>query len=437
MELTIDQIKTELEIYKKQVEDCVQQKLTSQTVEVKSLQTELEKINKSIADIKQGQAGSVPGLKEELAKKAFSFGNYISAQYKMANTHAAGSNDPWRGAEYEREIIESYAKTKANTAGDGSAGGYLIPPEVTSDIIDLAIAQMPIFALGATVLKGLTGELPVPKLTGRTTAYHVGENVKPTVSQNSYGVVYFRPKKVAAYTKQSNRLIYQSKGVSDKVIRQSLSEALALEMQHGLMAGVGSESEPLGVFNHTGFTTSTVGTAGLISTNGGRFRVDHAANMQDDLDDANELAMPGSFGYLMSPRVKGGLKRERVVQYSGQSEANGAPVMALNPLMSDKVLSDILGYQIKTSTLVPKTDTKGTSSTCSRVLFGNWTKFWIGMWRDMQIKVSDQAGDGSTGSAFLDDQLYILVQQEYDCHLVRATAMTQVVGAENDPSLWV
>ena len=58
------------------------------------------------------------------------------------------------------------------------------------------------------------------------------------------------------------------------------------------------------------------------------------------------------------------------------------------------------------------------------------------MWRDLIIKVSDVASDGSTGSAFLDDQIYIVLFQEFDTALMRETAMTQAKGAETTKANW-
>ena len=81
--------------------------------------------------------------------------------------------------DYPEEVLEEYGKVRAQTAGDGTEGGYLIPPEVSNEIIDLTIANMPLMSMGITELRGLRGDLPVPKLTGRPTGYWVGENEKP------------------------------------------------------------------------------------------------------------------------------------------------------------------------------------------------------------------------------------------------------------------
>ena len=85
---------------------------------------------------------------------------------------------------------------------------------------------------------------------------------------------------------------------------------------------------------------------------------------------------------------------------------------------------------------MPATDTVGDSSTNSRVLYGNFDLFWLLMWEGIRLKVSDVAGDGGTGSAFLQNQIYILMQQEVDTMMTRAAGFTLVRGAETVSSNW-
>lgn len=437
-ELTIEKIKSELTSYQGKVEEKVKELISAQNKEyadrIDKLNKENEELKKAIAkvdeEIKKQHANKLPGY--EGKENKWSWGAFIEGVYKKA----IGDNDPWKNAGHEKEALDAYSKVrndyvaKTNTAGDGSAGGYLIMPEVSDEIIGMTIANMPIMGMGVTKLNGLVGDLVIPAITSRPTGYMVGENEKPTASSVSYAEKIMKPHKCGAFSKQSNRLIYQSRNVSDMIIKQALSEAMSLKMNEMLTLGNGSEKQPLGIMKQTGFTTSTAGTAGAIS---GRARIDHLAIMQKDLDVANELVDNGVFGYLMRPEVLSGLKRERIKQYSEQTEAQGQPIMAINPLINNKMLADILGYDFKTTTQISATDPSGTYSS---VVFGNWTKFWVGLWRDLIVKVSDVAGDGSTGSAFLEDMMYIVSFQEFDCHVVRPTAFTKITSCETNEASW-
>ena len=442
IELTEEMLKDQLKNFQIDVEKTVGDIAVKNSEEAKgqiaALQAEVNTANSAVEalrkQIAESRAAGLPGLTDELEKQNFSLTNYVQGLYK---SHPKQNiSDPWKNAGYELDIVKSYAKIRANYADDGSAGAYLIPPEVSNEIIDLAMAATPLFDLGVTVIRGLRGELPVPTLTGRPSGYWVGENSAPTESQATYGVKTLRPKKLGAFTKQSNRLIYQSSGVSDQIIKRELAKSMGLKMNEGLTIGSGSEYQPKGIMNQEGFTTSTAGTAGVLGANGARFRLDHAAIMRKDLDVANELAMPGQYGYFMRPEAFSGLSRERVLQYSDQAENTAQPIMAINPLMSSAKIEEILGYKLRTTTQLSAVETQGTSTTCSSILFGNFEMYWVGMWRDFALKVSDQAGDGSTGSAFLDDQLYIVAFQELDAQGMRPSAFTKVTGASTTESEW-
>jgi len=368
-------------------------------------------------------------MKEEVKK--FSMTSFCGA---MIKEHKKASN-PWADAGIEKEMCEQYAKIRTNIAGDGTLGGYLIPPEAAAEIIDLAIAATPILGLANTI-RGLVGELPIPTLTGRPTAYMVGENGKPTASNNTYGLKTLRPKKAGAFSKQSSRLAYQSRGVSDTMIKKQIANAMSLKMSEMFYKGSGADKEPAGIMIETANMTDAGYTSDILSTNGARFRIDDTQKLMTAIECADEYPDSGNYAFLMHPRVRSGMRRERVIQYSGQAEAQGMPIMGYNPLINNTTLDSLIGAPIKVTTQVTATDTVGSSTTCSKVLFGNWEYFYAGLWRDFTMKISDVAGDGSTGSAFLDDMIYIVAFQEFDCALVRPTAFTFVGGAETSETSW-
>ena len=402
---------------------------------VKGVEANIEELKTTIDQVKemvkQGEASRVSGI-EEVAKD-FDMGNFVNALYLSATNQ----QNPWKNAGTEKEIIDQHAIAKGANAGTGSEGAYTIPEEVTSPITTYAIANTPILNenMGTGIIRNLTGTLSLPKITGKNTAYWVGENVKPTESDVVWGEDKLAPRKLAAFTKISNRLLRMSKGVAQKEIMNSLGMALSEEMNDALSVAVGSDYKPTGIASYSSeMTANTDYLQTVIGANARRFKIDDAAAMEEAIEVANKLKNGGKYSFYMRPEVLAGMKRERVAQYSGQPEAEAAALM-VNPLMSRKVLEDIIGYGIKTSTSLSKA-TLGTSTTSSTVLFGDWSKFTVGLWKDLEIKVSDTAGDGSTGSAFLQDQLYVVAFQEVDSVLRDPAAFTSFVGAETKASDW-
>lgn len=198
------------------------------------------------------------------------------------------------------------------------------------------------------------------------------------------------------------------------------------------MSGTGSDAQPLGILNVTGLTTTP-----NQATNGARFRIDKAASMLQALDVADELVDAGEYGFIMRPEVMGGMRRERIPQFTGQPIGQGQPISMANILMSKEELERMIGYALTTTTQLSSAVTCGTSDTCSEVICGNWQQFYVGFWRELEIRVSDQASDASGNSSFLKDQFFMVAFQEVDSNVGRATAFTKVSDAETNEASWV
>ena len=360
---------------------------------------------------------TLPGLDEEEKRKE------ASKKFSFQMCYKGMLTNDWGDAGYEKEVIDSVRKS--SNAGTGTAGGFLIPDEVSSTIIDLAIANMPIMQMGITRMTGLAGDVSLPKVTGRPTGFWVGENAKPTESNTTFDQRNLRPKRVAGFTKVSKRLILQSRGTAEGVVRDELSKGIALTWHKAFIDGKGTDNEPKGLQNFG------IGTTEAIGTNGGRFTIDKAAQMETDIAVNDMLNDVGSFGWLMHPRVLGGLKRERVPQFSGQKD--GTPI--LMPITKTSELEEQLGHMLRQTTQISATETKGSSSTVSRVYFGDWSQLVSAEWAGMELRASDIAGDG-TNSAFLQDELWLIAQATVDISMKDETGFTQVLDAETLESKW-
>ena len=440
--MDLEKLKKMLESFKSTIEtkvkEAIDENSTEQGTEVTEMKTRLDELNSNLEkiseQIKSKDAMVVPGLNDELKKESFSWSKFAFAA--LASSKGVPEERAWEKAGYEKEILDTYAKIyvpvgKDAIAGDGSQGGYLVPEEVTSEIVDMTIANMPLMKFGVNELRGLHGDLPIPRQTDRNTGYWVGETEAPTESSNVFGEFTLRPKKAGAFTKMSRRLSYQTKGTADAIIKKSLSQGLALTIHNGLLQGTGSDKQPLGILNVSGMTTTP-----NQATNGARFRVDKCAAMTQAIDVADELLDSGKYAFLMRPEVLGGLRRERVPQFSGQAIGQGMPLSMANILMSKEELAKVIGYPLETTTQLSKVLTCGTSSTCSDVIYGNWQQFYVGFWRGFEIRVSDQASDGSGNSSFLKDQFFMVAFQEVDSNVGRATAFTKVSDAETNEANW-
>ncbi len=380
-----------------------------------------EQIAKSIKEQEERKL-SLPGLDEELksGKKTFHFSKIVRAQVDR-------DYDLKKEGAFEHEVLEQAAKKSAN-GGTGAAGGYLIPEEAKGNLIDLAIAATPIKEFMPTILTGLRGDLPIPKLTGRPTMYWVGEEEAATESGVTFGEIVLRPKTASAFTKVSRKLLYQTSNVAEAIVRDQLIKAFQIGLETAIIHGTGTEKQPKGLLNYASIATDPS------AVTGNRFRIDDAAKMQMAIDVNNMLKPTGSYGYLMRPEVLSGMKRERVMTFSTQTPSTGMPV--LNPLVSTKVLEDLIGYRIRTTTLLGKGTANGAAAANdSCVLFGDWSQLILAFWEGFELRSSDVAGN-SGGSALTQNQIWIAAFQGMDINVKDETGFVKVTDASTVESDW-
>ena len=404
-------------------------------------------LNSAVEQIKELKAKHIPGSEGSVEK--FSFLNVTRA---LANIHN-GHSDPWNraGAGLEKELMDARAQMVQKTAATapGSNLGYLIPMEPQAEIVNLAIANMPVMKFNVKKLIGLTGDVSIARLTTRGLSYHVGENAPPAAAaNNAVGQIVMRPREAAGYTVVTDTLLQQTNNAAEALCREQLSLSLALEMeQNGLIGGQGTAFQPLGLLNTVNAALYTASTASKTTT-AGRMTFDDMAAMVGDLESVNELeesnddsitagTSPKNMGFLLHPNIRQGIFRDRVRVITGAAFNAGFPIMVgQNILMNNQKLQDQIGYPVKTTTLMPTNLTVGGSATTSPVIFGNWRYFYVGFWGDMQIKTSEHASDPAGNSAFLNRLLMILVTQKYDCAVVRPSAFTLATGMEATKASW-
>ena len=236
------------------------------------------------------------------------------------------------------------------------------------------------------------------------------------------------------FCKISNRLIAYSNYAIETLIRDKMSRDASVELSRGLTLGLGTESQPQGLMQATNLAGMT--DAGNAGTNGGKFTIDHLMKMKTALAAVNELRDTNSYGSLMRPEVFYGMLRERITQYSTQSRGRGAPIVPGSLVLDPGTIQNSVGMQIGHTTQLSATETQGTSETSSTVVAGDFSKFVYASFRDPIFRVSDVAGDGGTGSALLDDQLYLVMFLECDSRLLRKSAFAKLIGAETLESSW-
>ena len=259
------------------------------------------------------------------------------------------------------------------TVGTATAGGNLVATDLLGgSFIDLLRNKMMVMQAGAQMLTGLTGNVAIPRQSGGATAYWVAENGNVTESNQTFDQVTLSPNTVGAMTDISRRLLLQGSVDVENLIRNDLATTLALELDRAAINGSGSSNQPTGILNVSGIGDVAGGTNGLAPT------FAHMIELETDVAAAN--ADLGALGYMTNATIRGTLKQTEKASSTGQF------------VWDDGTMN---GYTALATNQVPSNLTKGTSSDCSAVIFGNWNDLIIGQWGALDILVDPYTGGAS------------------------------------------
>ena len=252
------------------------------------------------------------------------------------------------------DFIESRENLRAMSVSSLTAGGALIPPELSGEIVELLYAKTVALALGARTIE-FTSSINMGKMNSGATVYYVGEGANVTPSQPAFGELRLTGKKAAAIVPVTNELLRNPSVGADTIIRDDLLQAMALRRDLSALRGTGETNQPKGVtrwinssnvFNSTGTTTAQK-VADLVKA----VRLVDESNVPLD-----------SGGWALSPRSKWAL--------FATLDANSNFVFA-----AQLAMGMLLGFPNRTTTQIPNNLGGGTDS---EVYFGAWNDLVMG-----------------------------------------------------------
>lgn len=380
-----------------QVEKSIEEWRTAESARRSELEQTIKGLEDEIGSVKEAlvheQRGHLPGV--EIAKDGERDG------FSMARACRALARKDFRDAPYEQEVF-SAMREKAMSAGSDPAGGYIVPEEAITQVIEKLKANVVAYDLGARDMTGTGVPITIPKLTTSATGYWVSENSTITASDLGFEQINLVPKTVAGRVILSNLLLETSTPTADSIIEQDLASQLGLAVDAGVLNG-SAAGEPTGIMQ-----TSGVGTVDLKDTPGtgdaGIGAPPGIAGMMEfisDLDAAN--ALRGRLGWCVHPLMMNEI-RQMEVNMAGTS----TPLTAVST--SEGFATTLFGYPFRTSTqmVAPVNTPVSTRS----VLFGNWDDVMICRWGGLRLLASDTSDD-----AFSKDQTHVRATMRVDVAL--------------------
>jgi len=368
----------------------------------------LDALKKPVGDPLAAVAAPVTPVQRE---KGVAFSRIIAATAKAKASGFTMNPVEILKAQGDGDIAENIQKAMA--AGVATAGGYLVPVQYATEVIDLLRAKTVMRRMGVPTIQMSTGTFTIPRITAGTTGYYIGENQNITPSEVATGTLTLTFKKLAALVPVSNDLLRYSQPSADTIIRNDVVRALQVREDQAFIRDSGIGGTPKGV-------RYQVAAANLISVTAGGVSL---ANATTDLGRLILLLQTANIplsrpGWLMHPRS---LHYLNTVQ-----NTNGAFVFR------DEILRGTLwGYPYAITTTIPANLADLGGSDESEVYFGDFDEAILGESANLIVDASQEAAyyDGSTVvPAFSRDQTVVRAIMEHDFALRRDTSFGVLRG---------
>lgn len=239
--------------------------------------------------------------------------------------------------------------------------GYFVQDEAPRYIDKLENANI-LSKLGVHIIDGISGDLPFNRKTGSTTGYWLGETQSATESDLSGGQLWMRPKRLVIRSVQSDQILMQTDGLSQRLIEDDMAEQEGLAVQLAFFNGSGAGAEPLGVNKQIGIGSVTFGAAPTYAKWASFWR-----EVRKDNADLGSTGFVGNtdalYAALTTVRESGDSKNiiEADNYNAGMFRFNGMPVLETNQAF------DI----------------------ADQLLYGSWKQSMWGRWQARKIMVDE------------------------------------------------
>jgi HK97 family phage major capsid protein len=149
------------------------------------------------------------------------------------------------GSEFEQRAL-----------GEGSgSGAYLLPSPVSAQFIDLARNACQCVNAGVQTIAFESGKLAIPRMDGDVTAAWNAEGALFTESAPTFDAVTATARTLMSLTRLSNELLADCPELAGKMITESLSKSLGVELDRCILRGDGTNNSPTGIKNAANILT--------------------------------------------------------------------------------------------------------------------------------------------------------------------------------------
>ena len=272
-------------------------------------------------------------------------------EFECSNEAARQQGKSAQGIMMPSDMLRSWVKRDLNTSDDAS----LVAQDYRGgDFIDVLRNKSSVMQAGATMLRGLQGNVVIPKKTAASAAAWIAtEGGNSGESEFTVGSVTMSPKVIGGHTEMTRLMLQQSSLDVENLVRNDLSEAIATAIDLGALAGSGSSGQPTGVSATSGINTTTFAAA--VPTFAELVAMESAVSADN--------ALQGNLRYIAKPSDWGNLKTVDKASNFGQMIVGND--------------GQINGYDVIRSNQV----------TAGDYYFGNFADLLIGLYGSLDITV--------------------------------------------------
>ena len=370
-------------------------------------------INRALALSLDRNVRSYDGIEgevhQELQKRRLEPARGIIIPLSLSNRNAATQVRAKLGLT-EREWRGLTHRERRDLTTSTGAGG--IANILGTELIEILRNKMVMELMGARVINGVTGgTFSLPKQGTASTAGWTPEQVAIAKSNLTATQVTWTPRTLTAITQLSRKAILQSSLDFEAMSREDLMRVLAIEFDRVGVNGSGQSNQPLGIGQDPSVPIAT-----SLGTNGGEITWNAVVALETQVAVAN--AEFGKLGYLTSNQGRG------IMKVTPKGAASTFPIFLWEKGQAYGE-GEVNGYRAIASQQVPANLTKGSGSSLTSLIYGNFDSATYACWSGLDTLV-DPYSQGAAGSLliymFLDCDFQLRWEQSFSKLVDMATS---------------
>ena len=266
------------------------------------------------------------------------------------------------------------------TTGTDADGGFLVPSLTMGRVLEALIPASSVLSAGAGILpleaQGAKSFTMAAVETVPTAAWRA-ENGAVAESDPSFRAVVMVPRSLSFYFRSTREWLADAFG-ADAVLNTIIAQSFAREFDRAALRGTGTAPQPRGILNTPNVLSVPNGT------NGASLATTRYANFFTGVQQILEANGPAPSAAIMSPRSR--------VVLGALADSTG------QPLQVPSLLSDL---RLLVTSQVPNNLTVGTSTDCSEIYLGDFSRVVYAMRENVSIQPLREAFATSGQVAFL------------------------------------